>query len=120
MPVILKAEERSTGTVPDKTGVTETEAVALRNSFPETPDIVTGAVAAAADRSAFSVSTLCPCSGCWIKHSSHAVRKTFSRRFDAVTEAARGITLTLLVVVRPSESDMDGDAEMVKSGVPAL
>src|SRR5258708_7111841 len=111
MPVTLKTEDRLTGTVPDRTGVTDNEVAMECGRLPDTPDIVTADVAGGVELPAESVSTLVPIV---VAGSNAAVTPCGSPvavRSTVPLKLPRGITRILLVAVLPCGREADGNAE---------
>src|ERR1700761_7436758 len=120
MPVTLKSDDRFTGTVPVKIGVTETLTAVLCDKFPEAPEIVTVTVAGAAERSAVSVMTLDPVVLAGAKAAVTPCGSPDAVRLTALSKLPLGMMRILLVAVLPCDTEAVGSAEIVKSGAPAF
>jgi hypothetical protein len=116
----IKAVERFTGTVPDKTGVTDTGMLVLCDRPPDTAEIVTVEVAGGANLAAVSVSTLVPVVSAGEKAAVTPSGRPLAVRWTSASKLPRGIIRILLLTDLPCETDAAGAAEMVKSGAPAL
>src|SRR5580698_9874153 len=121
MPVTLKDDDRSTGIVPVRIGVTAIVAVVLCESEPETPVTVTVAVAGAVVLVVVSVSVLAPVVLAGLNVAVTPAGSPAAESSTRPSKLPRGITITLVFPVFPRGMEMLLDAvDSVKSFVPAF